>query len=74
MGNKSDEEMGPRIRLFERRHAKKRRAKILKIYVDVWILLENEALSSVTFFLFLAWYYSVGIIKWYERKQSALTP
>ena len=47
MGNKSDEEMGPRIRLFERRHAKKRRAKILKIYVDVWILLEKR-----DFFLF----------------------
>ena len=56
-------------RLFERRHAKKRRAKILKIYVDVWILLENEALSSVTFS-----YSLLGIIKWYERKQSALTP
>ena len=63
MGNKSDEEMGPRIRLFERRHAKKRRAKILKIYVDVWILLENEALSSVTFsysgLLLLGRYYQV---------------
>ena len=63
MGNKSDEEMGPRIRLFERRHAKKGRAKILKIYVDVWILLENEALSNVAFsysgLLLLGRYYQV---------------